>query len=64
MPGEAVHTEAAIDEKFAEEDKYYKQYWETRVLQKTASKDKWAVKILSLISLSWSLVRLGHVQKI
>jgi hypothetical protein len=48
MPGEAVHTDAAIDEKFAEEDKYYKQYWETRVLQKTASKDKWAVKILCL----------------
>lgn len=60
MPGEAVPTDAAADEKFAEEDKYYKQYWETRVLQKTASKDKWAVKILA--SLSWSLVRLGHVQ--
>ena len=62
MPGEAVPTDAAADEKFAEEDKYYKQYWETRVLQKTASKDKWAVKILA--SLSCSLVRLGHVQKI
>ena len=46
MPGEAVPTDAAADEKFAEEDKYYKQYWETRVVQKTASKDKWAVKIL------------------
>ena len=55
MPGEAVPTDAATDEKFAEEDKYYKQYWETRVLQKTASKDKWGVKILA--SLSWSLVR-------
>ena len=62
MPGEAVPTDAATDEKFAEEDKFYKQYWETRVLQKTASKDKWAVKILA--SLSCSLVRLGHVQKI
>jgi hypothetical protein len=62
MPGEAVPTDAAADEKFAAEDKFYKQYWETRVLQKTASKDKWAVKILA--SLSCSLVRLGHVQMI